>query len=460
MSSFTRDMSQIANADFLGGLVIKAQGDLIKKQTLATQDIITNFSKRLQQFESEPLKVEEQLSRLNEDPDVKDNMVSLQDMIADYQTLTHNLFERQVRLNTVYGDTINALSMVGSKESEQLMKTLAAQHGMKSGELERIRNMPFESLQYQKTILDIENTKFSLQESGIKLQELRESVAAQRIFADMIVSDEFTDLRLAFNTASGRHSYDLAKFRDSMWLRYGHDENFVRAWKGVDEYIRKNIEKFRPEIRQMGGDGEIKSYMDNLMFMKGLYNDLRDTTAKIGQLQYDPKYQWARDEYHNTALLLYGQPDTNKPNDLWKYSFGSDPAVIAKMEKDAKAEAKYVYDMIYDKKNVKGYWSGLQQLQKGLGVETVSAYLGNIQKPDPTDPKGYAIFDISQLITDSPGLLDPEDPEGEKRYGGGWWNPYEPQKSLKESYAPFIRNITKEPSPEQLQRMQEIRWKD
>lgn len=448
--SFTEQMSPISQSNFLGGLVLKAQGDLIKSQTLATQNIISGFSKRLQELESTPISVDDQLKKLNEDPDIKDNMTSLQGMLGDYQALTLSVMDRQKMMNKIYGDTLNALAGTGGETAGRVSESLKGQYNMKSKELEELGQLPLKSAEYKQTLLNIENTRANAQTGQVKLDELRQDTEAQKLFRDMIDSDEFSGLVLGFNTASGKPSYDIHKLRDQMWLKYKDDpRGFERAWTGVDEYIRTHVEKFRPEFRTGGGDGFGKGYMDSLLKLKMLYSDLRDVAGKVGTYQNDSKYQYLRDEYSLEANGILGNPDpSKKPNELWKYNFGADPQVNAQLKGDTKEAADYVHKMMYDKTNSDSYWANIERFGVGTlqGKDGISGYMGNLRLPDPTEPSGQFTFDISKLITNSRGKPKVKGysthksiESQEEMINGGWWSPYEKQVSPKESQLNILK---------------------
>ena len=209
--SFTETFGELSSSNFLGGLILKAQGDVLKSQSIATKKIISSFSQRLQELESTPLTVDEQLAALNKDPDVKKSFKSLQETIGDYEALTYNIYNRQMMLNKIYGDTINALSGVGGETAGRLVESLGREQGIKNEELQRLQRLPLQTAEYKKTLLDIENTKFNLEEGNFKLQELRDDADALKLFRDMINSDEFASLQLAFNQATGKTKYNFCR---------------------------------------------------------------------------------------------------------------------------------------------------------------------------------------------------------------------------------------------------------
>jgi len=50
--SFTETFGELSSSNFLGGLILKAQGDVLKSQSIATKKIISSFSQRLQELEA------------------------------------------------------------------------------------------------------------------------------------------------------------------------------------------------------------------------------------------------------------------------------------------------------------------------------------------------------------------------------------------------------------------------
>jgi glutaredoxin len=421
-NSFTDQFAQISQTNLMGGLLLSAQADMMTKQISTTKDIMTSFSKKLQDVESSPLTTEEQLQRLQQDPDFQESAGDLSKYIADYQTLTMNVRNRVNSLTNLYGNTALALSAVGGDVAERISGVLDKQLSDKTQAAEQYLQVPAEALKLRATLMDIEAAKLSIESSKLSLQQVKDNKEATAVLAKMISSDEFTQMNLSYNTATGKPSYNLNKFKESMAKLYGDNPAFLQAWLALDEHIRKNTQTWRPEFRSAGmGDANT---IQRLSYSMELYNTMRDVTAYTNKILYggEDEYVQARAEYLKAAQQLYPnakqtdlgtyyvQDKENKSaKSINSFNFGADPRVIDAMEDDVAAKyAKQIYEYLYDDspKNDNYYWKYLEALESSsLLGQQLSGYT---QSPTIVVNGKQFIFDTSQILTKSGGMYNPD----------------------------------------------------
>lgn len=362
--TFTEGLDQLNKGNFLGGLVLAAQGDLIKQQTLSTQNIISTFSQRLQELESTPLTTEEQLARLNQDPETKGNITNLQDMIGDYQSLTYSIFERQKMINSIYGDTMNALAGVGGETAERVSGSLKGQYGMKTKELEQLAEMPFKSLEFQKTTLGLIETRFDITKKSEELRLLGEDEKAKNLLFKMISSNEVTKLKLSYNRDTGKYSYNMNDLYKEMYAQYGKLPEFSRAFLGVQEFLYKNTQVYNPEPLNLGGMSGSRSGMgipERTAALKTLHSWCRDngSWSNTANNSKDPFWVGVREEYLNATRDAYPEEWAKAQNDPLArqkaeyqkfFRFGMDRKGIDQMEDGtAKDRALTQHNLLYNK---------------------------------------------------------------------------------------------------------------
>lgn len=261
--------------------------------------------------------------------------------------------------------------------------------------------------------------------------------------SDMLTTDEFVGMNLAFNTATGTSKFNLENYRNSMFLRYGANPKFAQAWAGIDEYIRTQTKTYRPDFSQNNTLGA--NVMENLLLIKGKYNELVDATRRMGDVRFGEGYQWARDEYQATANAIYGE-DIKKNADKFQFGFSTD--VISKMEdSNAKSIADEVYNTMFNASSDQFY----NKHYRALGNLLTSQYgkytplhpasmVGASDNPyplidgsglDPTKIISPVDYGAGRNLTDKllgrtyPLYPNPPNVKPEDRVGG-YYDPYDP----------------------------------
>lgn len=217
-----------------------------------------------------------------------------------------------------------------------------------------------------------------------------------------------------------------------MYLRFGANPNFAKAWSGIDEYIRKNTETYVPHFSKDKGG---QSILENLLAIKSKYIELVDATKRMGDLRFGEGFEWARGEYNLTASAMFG--DDLEKNQA-KFEFGFSPEVIAQMEDSgAKELAEEVYETMYNPNSDQYY----NKHYRALGNLLISQYGGYTPltpwKKKGTQENPYPLIDGSGL--DATRIIVPlETGEGSSLFdkaigrtngfptGGGYYDPYDP----------------------------------
>jgi len=436
---FTTALTKLQASNLLSGNVIQGKANLISKQVEGTREIIDNFSKRLQQIEGDPLTTEEQLDALNKDPAVNKDMVDLQDQISNFASFSINVARRQNELNKLYGGTIQALGLVGGEDAQNLSRTLTQQQRVKNAELDRQRKLPFQTLDYKNALYQSGVASLQLMTGKMKFDDLKRDRKVANLMSNMLLDNDFAKLQLGFNTNTGKTKFDLSALRDSLYLKYGNDPNFAKAWAGIDDYIRKNTRNYRPTFTNSANltGGNLQDVLTNIQTK---YRELVDATKRIGVITYDDDYQWVRDAYDNAAKDKFGQDKESLKKNQDKFEFASSMAVIDGIEDaDAKALAKEVYDMRYNPTSKNYYNKHYRQLGQLLGqvygkYTPVSPYF----KVGKDNAHPYPLPDGSEL--DPTKIMVPLDyGQGNNRFegqtqglfkgtnAGGYFNPYDPK---------------------------------
>jgi len=465
--TFTKDLAMLQASNLMSGAVVKGQAQLLTARTKGTQQILKDFNERLQNLEQEPLTTEEQLRTINEDPTVTEEMVDLEEQLANFSSFSINVIQRQEELNKLYGGTIQALGVVGGEDAVRMANILESQRGTRVQELEKQRQLPFETQAYKQSMFQVETMKLELQEGTIKLEDLRNDREVARLMSNMLTTEEFAQMNLAFSTQTGKRRFDLSAFRDAMFLRYGHSPKFAQAWSGIDEYIRTNTQTYRPQFSTGTGSGA--NMMENLTLIKGKYNELVDATRRMGDLRFGTEYEWARDEYHNIVSGIYAKEieaegiEQVRTKYQKRFEFGSSPDVINQMlEPGAKDIAKEVHETMYNKSSDQYYNKHYKQLANLL-TSQYGRYtpLTPFYKKSDDDNNPYPLIDGSGL--DPTKIIVPMDASSGTMfdkisgrhetifpYGtAGYYDPNDPRSFTKTTYEESIRersNIMKAPS--------------
>jgi len=422
---FTTALAKLQTSNLMSGEVIKGQAKLLEAQTKGTRNVITDFNARLQELEQEPLSTEEQLSAINEDPTVKENQVDLEKQLSTFASFSVNVLRRQEELNKLYGGTIQNLGMVGGEDAGRLVDVLSGQQKQKISNLERQRKLPFETQAFKQSMFQVESIKTDLLLDNIKLDDLKEDRKVTSLMAKIISGDEFSKLNLIFNQASGKKGFNLENFRNNMFLQYGSDPEFAKAWAGVDALIRKNTLNWRSQFSKTGNMGT--TLMENITFTKRKYNELVEATKRMDLLRFPNEtedFQWVRDEYKRTALALFANDVKKRQKEI--NEFGSSLQVIKAME-TGEDLAKEVYDVMYDKTSDQYY----NKNYKDLGNLLTSQY-GEYTPVSPffrkgtlDNPRSYPLIDGSFL--DPTKIIVPVDASLFPNGGGGYYDPGDPE---------------------------------
>ena len=465
---FTKDLAMLQASNLMSGAVVKGQAELLTARTKGTQQILRDFNERLQGLEQEPLTTEDQLRTINEDVTVTEEMVDLEEQLANFSSFSINVIQRQEELNKLYGGTIQALGVVGGEDAVRMANILESQRGTRVQELEKQRQLPFETQAYKQSMFQVETMKLELQEGTIQLEDLKNDREVAKLMSNILTTDEFTRMNLSFNTQTGKRKFDLNAFRDAMFLRYGHNPKFAQAWSGIDEYIRTNTQTYRPQFSTGTGSGA--NMMENLTLIKGKYTELVDATRRMGSLRFGEEYQWARDEYYNMVAAKYGEQIEKEGIEQIKtkyskdFEFGSSPDIINQMlDSGAKNVANEVHETLYNRSSDQYYNKHYKQLGNLLTSQygqytTVSPFY---KAGGGTDQNPYPLIDGSGL--DPTKIIVPMDETSGTMfdkitgrhetifpYGlGGYYDPNDPNTFSTTTYEESIReraNIMKAPS--------------
>jgi hypothetical protein len=421
-NSFTDQLGQISQTNLMGGLLLSAQADMITQQIGTTKSVMNSFSKKLQDLESQPLTTEEQLQRLQQDPDFQNSAGDLSKYIADYQALTMNVRNRVDSLTKLYGNTAIALSAIGGDVAERISGVLDKQLGEKVDSAQQYLQAPAEALKLRATLMDIEAAKLNIESSKMSIQQVKDDKEATSVLAKMISSEEFSKMNLSYNTATGKPSYNLNQFREQMAKLYGDNPAFLKAWLALDEHVRKNTQTWRPEFRQAGmGDANT---IQRLSYSMELYNTMKDVTAYTNKILYggEDEYVQARAEYFKAAQQLYPNAKrtdvgtyyiqdekTKSAKSINAFDFGADPRVIDAIEDDTSQKyAKQIYNYLYNDApdNQDYYWKYLEALEsQSLLGQQLSGYT---QSPTVIIGGRQFVFDTSQILTKSGGMYNPD----------------------------------------------------
>jgi hypothetical protein len=430
--TFQQTLAKLQTSNLMSGAVIKGQAELLTARTEGTQKVISDFNTRLQELEREPLTTEDQLAEINKDPTVTEDMVDLEEQLANFSSFSINIIRQQEQLNKLYGGTISALGVIGGEDASRLTGLLENQQSRKVNELERQRQLPFETQAYKQSMFQVETMKLELMTGKITLDDLKRDREVTQLMADMLTTDEFTRMNLERNSATGKKRFNLDNFKNSMFLRYGGNPNFSRAWGGLDEYIRTNTQTYRPNFTTTTGTAA--NLMESLTQIKSKYMELVDMTNRMGDLEFGEGYQWARDEYQAVANAMFGDEVITNQD---KFAFGSSPKVIAGMEGSAKQVAEEVHEVRHNKNSDQFY----NKHYRMLGNLLTSQY-GQYTPLSPyikkgTDENPYPLMDGSGL--DPTKIIVPiQTNQGTNIFdritgrtnplpsGGGYWNPHDP----------------------------------
>lgn len=432
--NFTNTLAKLQASNLMSGFAVSGQAALLNARTEGTREVINNFSKRLQEIEADPLTTEEQLQTLNADAVVTEEMVDIQDQLSKFASFSVNTIKRQEEINRLYGGTIQQLGLVGGEDAGNLANILQTQQGIKIDELEKQRRLPFETQAYQQSLYQVETAKLNLMEGKIKLEDLKSDREVAGLMSQMLTTEDFGKLNLAYNTATGKNKFNLGNFRDNMFLRFGDNPKFAKAWAGIDEYIRNHTRTYRPNFTKVGS-GSGRTVVENLSLVKNKYMELVDMTKRMGDLRFGDGYQWARDEYMAIASSVFGE-DVQKHQD--KFKFGVSPDVISKMEGDSKQIAEEVYNVLYNHNSEDYYNKHYKNLGNLLTFQygqytPVTPYfkVGSEANPYPLvdgtnlDPTKIMVpLDVGtgrSLFDKSIGRTNP------LPTGGGYYDPFDPE---------------------------------
>lgn len=359
MADFTQMLGALNSQPVLEGLTIAAKAQMMQNQDQKMASIISDFNEKSKTLDNDLTTTSQKLTNLANNPTIKEGTDALTNQAADFQATVADYYDRMNKVNQLYSGTQLQLAGIDREEAKQMANTLEIDKRTKMDIYERKAELPLKALQYEKATLDINTAKFNLDELKANKQVL-DSVAK-------ISSDQtFLNLtkRLAFNTNTGKYTYDEAKIRKEMFNVYGDDPNFGRAWLIIKDAIHKNTDKYTPPVFAPTG-GHMNNPIGNFNLMAESYGKMLDATKLIAFWHHDSKDPTAiaaRQDYVNAANTA----GIKKANN-W---FGSDLKTIDAMPDGSAKKAAYaIYNSFYSKTSNNSYWTAMNTFKSCMASQ-------------------------------------------------------------------------------------------
>jgi hypothetical protein len=163
-NSYIENLNKLAQNNFMGGMVQSASAELMLARTKAATETLSNLNNELSALDSNiPLTTEEQISRLQDNPQAKQITEDISQRAAQFQAMSGKLRDRQQLYQNAYGKAITELGVIGGEEADRMLPYLEKQQQMKTISLENTRRDQMEQLEFESALMKEKTEKLEYQ---------------------------------------------------------------------------------------------------------------------------------------------------------------------------------------------------------------------------------------------------------------------------------------------------------
>ena len=466
MADFTETLAQLQTQNIGAGFILAAQANMMANQDEATKNTLALFNKSQQDLDNELRTTQQQLDELNNSDVMKDGKEDIEKMSARYQAMMEASIERQNKYQELYQKSIQDLITIGSEDSLKQAQNLENDLPYKlQNEKDRMA-IPFQRLQFKKTMFDVELSKLNTEQAGITLQQLKQNIDVMDLVTNMMqLTDDkgnnyYADLvsNMGWNDKYGTINY---KKRQDTFYKVIDNELAGNPLKGkviqaFDLEFSKRIRNYSPPEPKIDTRG-FERLQDDANYTVSLYGFLKNATYATGMIENSPDYSGTRKLYEDAAASYIkekGITDINAIKEIMK--FGSSKEVIKRttalnpdsyltaVRNDGLPTDHYkVMEMVnglkYDKQSDNYYWDKLTEFKKKINAG-----------------EDFKIIPISELKSDIMGRKEfkrqvktvklmgqdvPFDLTSLMSNDSGWWNEYDPNTytTVQSLQLPFLK---------------------